>query len=796
MAIRKFLLNIGQSNGGAKAEYAAWGLLHAGLYVDFAALPLSTDVARGYSDTITLPGSWPEFPTCSLKGSAVDAIRYLTFYNPCATGIAYLAYPGTIRATSIVTVAASYVDLVTSMKWQFTPVGATITRQRTGIAHTVTQWGGGLAGAAFADQIRVTPAFDPPLVIGEQFTHPITNGINSSAGNYICIAPRYGDDFGTDGSWNGSLAGLRVRCTASGHSGNVGQVRYVSSITLDAGITNDVLGAPPTVKITFSEAFSNHPNDGDTFIIEPPPVGSTDVPFTKWAYWLPWCPIEGRAVTSIVTASAVAAGIGGAAFTVAAGHGIVAGQYINVSAPPVPPSTPAQTTYQGNWLVVATSATTITLGVAYSVPQTVPHYLRVMGKVNPFPPGFNYPNHISTPQFYQPFVGETYLYGVSSPFATSARAAYHVGMANRIQERIGEAIYVVTLTVDGVSLAHSDLYDPGVVSIPAIGWFDPAQQTSWAPGDRNNCFARLVDSLDAARLAALRDGDTLECVGIFFVQGEGDAAALRESYALRYEKNLTSFKSAVRNAVLDAGLFSGPASTIPWVQPKISNAGTAPSWPYLDTVNAAIQAVTDADPYMRTFSMSDATKITGDNAHYDAAGITLLETRSFDAWDSIYNGAEPAYAELWNAVLNDYDLDGLVTLTNTRDRSATSIDHVAGRRAAQAVIDLFAVYAQAAFNIDNAQHVEAAELGVIAMLWRRGGTASAIENVKWDTVFGDDGLITKIRKTQPRARIVPSSNSGTQQSSELTSDGSKIYGWSDSAGLPAGFLSQPKNAEE
>lgn len=787
MATRKFILNIGQSNAGAKAEYAAWGLLHAGLYVDFAALPYSTDVAKGYADTLTLPGTWPEFPTVSLKGSAVDAIRYLTFYNPSATGIAYLSYPGTIRATSVVTVAAGYVDLTTSMKWQFTPVGLTVTRQRTGITHTVTAWGG-IAGAAFADQIRVTPAFDPPLAIGEQFTHGIRVGTNSAAGDYICIDPRYGDDFGTDGSWNGSLAGLRVRCLTSGHSGNVGLVRYVSSITLDAGIANDVFGAPPTVRLNFSEALPHHPNDGDTFAIEPPPVGATDVPFSKWAYWLPWCPIEGRAITAIVTASAVASGAGGnAQFTVASGHGVVAGQYINVT---------GQSAYQGNWLVVATSATTITLAVAYSVALTVSTFLRVMGKVNPYPPGFNYPNHVDTPQLFQPYVGETYLYGVSSPFATSARAAYHIGMANRIQERIGETIYVVSLAVDGVSLAHNELYVPAVIPVQAIGWFDPAQQTSWAPGDRNNCFARLIDTLDAARLAALRDGDELECVGIFFVQGEGDAATAREAYALRYEKNLTTFKTAVRRAIVDAGLFSGPASTIPWIQPKISNSGTAPSWPYLATVNAAIQAVTDADDYMRTFSMDDATKISGDNAHYDHVGITLLETRAFDAWDDVYNGSEPPYAELWNAVLSDYDLDGLVTLTNTRDRSATTIDHEAGRRAAQAVIDLFPVYAQAEFDYSNPQHVEAGELGVIAMLWRRGGSASAIENVKWESVFGDDGLISRIRKTQPRSRIRPTSNSGTQQSSELNSDGSKVYGWSDPAGMPAGWLTLPKSVED
>jgi len=796
MAIRKFFLTFGQSNAGTHADYAAWGILHAGLYVDYAALPLSADASRGgYNDTFTLPGTWPEFPTCSLKGSAVDAIRYLTFYNPCATGIAYLTYPGTARVTGfnnqVSTTTAT--ALTTSLKWQYSPVGRTITRERTGTTHTVTTWFG-----VAADQFIVTPAFDPPPITGEEITYTHQTGVASGSGNYICLEARYGDDFGTDGSWNGSLAGMRVRCTASGHPNNVGLIRYVSSITLDAGIANDVGVGVPTVKITFSEALPNHPNDGDTFVIEPPPVNDTAVPFEKWAYWLPWCPIEGRATTTTVTASAIASGIGGfAAFTVPAGHGIVAGQAVNVIAPAVPPSTPAQTTYQGTHFVVEVTATTITINLAYSAAMSVPHYLRLLGKINTFPPGFNYPNHIAHQVFYQPFVGESYLYGLGSPFAVTARAAYHVGMANLLQEKLGEAIYVVNLAVDGVTLAHNDLYSNAVIPVPSIGWFDPQQQTSWAPGDRNNCYARLVDTLDAARLAALRDGDTLECIGIFFVQGEGDAAANNEAFALRYESNLKSFKSAVRNLVYASGFFHGPADTIPWVQPQISGTSMAAPWPYLATVNAAIQAVADADPYMRTFSMTDAPKNGGgDEAHYSAAGITLLEQRAFAAWDAIYNGAEPTYAELWNAVVCDYDLDGLVTLTNTRDRSATEIDHVAGRRAAQAVIDLFPLYAQAAYDSSNAQHLEAAELGVIAMLWRRGGTASAIENVKWETVFGDDGLIAKIRKTKPRARIVPTSNSGTQQSSELNSDGSKIYGWSDPAGLPAGFLSQPKAAED
>ena len=218
MAVRKFILTIGQSNGGTKADYATWATpYHPNLYVDLEGFPFSTTDAEGaYSDTFTLPGTWPEFPTCSLKGTAVDSIRYLTLYNPCATGIAYLTYPGTARVTAFdpaVTTSAQ-TALTTSLKWQYSPVGKTITRERTGTTHTIGFWGGSLSAGA-ADQILVSPAFDPPATIGEEITHPITAGISSLSGSYICIEPRFGDDFGTDGSWNGSLAGMRIAARAA-----------------------------------------------------------------------------------------------------------------------------------------------------------------------------------------------------------------------------------------------------------------------------------------------------------------------------------------------------------------------------------------------------------------------------------------------------------------------------------------------------------------------------------------------------------------------------------------------------
>jgi len=143
---------------------------------------------------------------------------------------------------------------------------------------------------------------------------------------------------------------------------------------------------------------------------------------------------------------------------------------------------------------------------------------------------------------------------------------------------------------------------------------------------------------------------------------------------------------------------------------------------------------------------------------------------------------------LWTAVTAAYDADGLITLTNIRDRSATTIATSNGQTAAQAVIDLWPAYAEVAYDASDALHVEVAILGVIAILWRRGGTASTIEQVKWDEVFGTDGVMARVRRTGPRGHRGPSTNSGVEQASELNSDGSRVRGWADPESLPVGFL--------
>ncbi len=148
-----------------------------------------------------------------------------------------------------------------------------------------------------------------------------------------------------------------------------------------------------------------------------------------------------------------------------------------------------------------------------------------------------------------------------------------------------------------------------------------------------------------------------------------------------------------------------------------------------------------------------------------------------------------AAADLWTAVKADYDPDGLITLTNIRDRSVTAIDDANGTAAAQAVIDLWPIFAQAEYDPTDNADLQVAEMGVIAMLWRRGGASSVIEQVKWDEVFGSSGLLLKLRDTRARARIVPQSNSGVSQAPERDAGGHNVRGWSDRESLPVGVLS-------
>ncbi|MCP4794032.1 MAG: hypothetical protein GY882_11995 [Actinomycetia bacterium] len=141
---------------------------------------------------------------------------------------------------------------------------------------------------------------------------------------------------------------------------------------------------------------------------------------------------------------------------------------------------------------------------------------------------------------------------------------------------------------------------------------------------------------------------------------------------------------------------------------------------------------------------------------------------------------------LWTDVVANYESEGLINLTNPRDNGATAVVTAYGESAAQEVIDLFPIYGQVDYDATNSQHVTVGRRGVIAVLYERGGTSSTIAEVEWNQVFGDDGLITKLKRTSARARQGPNTNSGVRQKSELTSTGRRVRGWSDVDSLPLG----------
>ena len=93
MAVKKFILSFGQSNGGPSPDLFNWLLKHPELNLRTIAVNLPTASGVGsYSDSFTMPGSFTGYTTLDLYGKAVQSIRYLTFYHPWATG--YDTYPG------------------------------------------------------------------------------------------------------------------------------------------------------------------------------------------------------------------------------------------------------------------------------------------------------------------------------------------------------------------------------------------------------------------------------------------------------------------------------------------------------------------------------------------------------------------------------------------------------------------------------------------------------------------------------------------------------------------------------
>lgn len=154
-----------------------------------------------------------------------------------------------------------------------------------------------------------------------------------------------------------------------------------------------------------------------------------------------------------------------------------------------------------------------------------------------------------------------------------------------------------------------------------------------------------------------------------------------------------------------------------------------------------------------------------------------------------------AAEDLWEAVKLSYDSKQLVTLTNIHQRNQTAVDEDVGDDAAQGVINLWIIYAQVEYDEADGLHVEVAKRAVIALLWERGGTSAKIAREEWNEVF-NDGVIDRLKRTGPRSRMSPSSNSNVSQHSGLLSDGSKPEPWADSRALPGGIMPTGRSSRD
>lgn len=531
-------------------------------------------------------------------------------------------------------------SLVTSVQLATTPTGtpinfsagggaATLTRMDSGFMFTVSATPGGaevLTSAVAADQVRAPLRF---------------------------LA-----------AFRGSLTGLRIR----GLTGqNAGHVAYPSEVYFDS--------ATQTSVITLATPFPHNVQAGQTFEILPPALAGQDIAFHKWAMFLPWCPFEGRApYAGPFSVSNLAETPGNPLVLEAAASGIWPKEALRIctSGSLTSKIVPGRTYYSD----VATGAAAF-LAASYggapitgtaTVTPTGGHacvLLRQEGKLNPYPPGFNYPNHYGVVGVYQPFDGPTEL---SAP-----KSAFSVGLAVALAEYYGEPMYVVPLAVTASSIAHAE-YSVTAQTAAATNWFDAKQMLSWAPTETTNIFARFLDVLDATKLAFQAQGDEGECVGIVWVQGESDASI--EDWAARYKVNARRLKTAMRAAIKERGLFSRPAEELRWIDPRCQ---TTP-WPYADEVNSAKDELIAEDPYSATFDQQDLQRIAQlspaaplDLIHYSGAGMTELARRAYAALLSL--GETNVDVEIANMALALIGEPAKVfSLDTTTDQSAQAAE--------------------------------------------------------------------------------------------------------------------------
>jgi hypothetical protein len=422
-----------------------------------------------------------------------------------------------------------------------------------------------------------------------------------------------------------SLYGMNLRCLTGT---NAGEVRALGAITQSGSVWTCAL----------QTAFTGVPQQDDTFQLEPPDVEGTSVAWAEWAYFLPVCQFDGRGQglpaqtpvtvtpgteTTFIADDASFPVFGAVPYYNGCPVRFYRRVFVDAAGSASGQAWPTGLLEGKTYYVINSDSTakTFQVSASYDGPQitltgaVAVHWVQMaetwLQKFNPAPPGFNYNNQRCVPRIYQPYSGS-----VDALSPTEPVVAYHWGLAQRLSEVLGEDIYVIDLAVGGSTLSQVDV--PPSVNNAGIGWFDPQSMTHWAPGP-TSLFARFLSVLNAAEIAAEREGVSLEAVAVVFPQAESDSTT--SDRAGRYYDNLESFKRRVRAELHRRGMWPKEPSMLPFLQPKVRTVSG--KWPLGATTNAAIERSANGDPFGRTWSTEEYS-VVADGVHYTGASMDLL----------------------------------------------------------------------------------------------------------------------------------------------------------------------------
>lgn len=166
--------------------------------------------------------------------------------------------------------------------------------------------------------------------------------------------------------------------------------------------------------------------------------------------------------------------------------------------------------------------------------------------------------------------------------------------------------------------------------------------------------------IDSTVTAMAAENNTGSCEAIFWVGGEEDASY--ENMADNYYVSCGTLKREMRKAIKAAGLYDGPAASIPFVHAKVKESFT-----YAETVNAAILRLSVEDPYMACYDVEDLT-LMDDGVGYDGAGQSLSSERAYAAYLRLLRPST-SRVEICNMALSNIGDGATVTSIDPPDGS-------------------------------------------------------------------------------------------------------------------------------